>query len=71
MRRLAPPAAETAVAALEAELAGQGACTETAEEYVRRCGILQAALDVLASLEEIDADAGICTPAIPIMHSDD
>ena len=50
-------------------LVKRGALTEAAadRQYVR----LQAALDVLASLEEIDADAGICTPSIPMMHSDD
>jgi hypothetical protein len=47
----------------------RGALTEVAAN--RQNARLQAALDVLVSRGEIDADAGICTPSIPIMHSGD
>jgi hypothetical protein len=47
----------------------RGALTEAAAG--RQNARLQAALAVLVSLEEIDADAGMCTPSIPMMHSGD
>jgi hypothetical protein len=47
----------------------RGALTEAAAD--RQNARLQAALDVLVSLEEIDADVRICTPSIPTMHSGD
>lgn len=47
----------------------RGALTEAAAD--RQNARLQAALDVLVSLEEIDADARICTLSIPTMHSGD
>jgi hypothetical protein len=47
----------------------RGALTEEAAN--RQNARLQAALDVLASRGEIDADVGICTASIPIMHSGD
>jgi hypothetical protein len=47
----------------------RGALTEAAAD--RQNARLQAVLDVLVSLEEIDADARICTPSIPMMHSED
>jgi hypothetical protein len=47
----------------------RGALTKAAAD--RQNARLQAALDVLVSPEEIDADVRICTPSIPMMHSDD
>jgi hypothetical protein len=47
----------------------RGALTEATAD--RQNARLQAALNVLVSLEEIDADAGICIPSTPIMHSED
>jgi hypothetical protein len=47
----------------------RGALTEAAAD--RQNARLQATLDVLVSLEEIDSDARICTPSIPMMHSGD